>query len=300
MSEEQVLEALKLEARFKEREHTDRERGMVRNALETFVYSMRAALDGKHKEHLDSSDVGSTCENIENWLCDEGAEATAQQLQTKLDEERVAMEKKYEIFFEERHLAEKKRMQLEKEEEEKLAKMAAEEAANGEHDDHDNRVLKFADRYALADKNKAEGTELFKGGNYQPAAQRYIKSLGHLSKLVHVESLMSQEDHTQAKNLKITCYNNLAMVFLKLQMWTKTIDNANRVVELDESNCKALFRRAQARVQLKDLEEAIEDLTKCLALEPADAGVLKLKAQAEKEVKVREEKAKKMYSKMFG
>jgi len=300
MSEECVVEAIALEAQFKEREQTEREKGTARNALETFVYSMRAALEDKHKEHLDSADVGGTCERIENWLWDEGAVASAQQLVDKLEEESVAMKTKYEMFFEERHLAEKKRVQLEKEEEEKLAKMAEEEAANGEKDDHDNRILKFADRYALADKNKAEGTELFKGGNYQPAAQRYIKSLGHLSKLVHVESLMSEEDHAQAKNLKITCYNNLAMVFLKLQMWAKAIDNANRVVELDDQNCKALFRRAQARVQLKEMEEAIVDLDMCLALEPDDAGVVKLKAQAEKEVKVREEKAKKMYSKMFG
>jgi len=38
----------------------------------------------------------------------------------KLEEESVAMKTKYEMFFEERHLAEKKRVQLEKEEEEKV------------------------------------------------------------------------------------------------------------------------------------------------------------------------------------
>jgi hypothetical protein len=32
--------------------------------------------------------------------------------------------------------------------------MAEEEAMHADKDDHDNRVLKFADRYALADKNK--------------------------------------------------------------------------------------------------------------------------------------------------
>ena len=42
------------------------------------------------------------------------------------------------------------------EEEEALTRAAAEEAASGEKDDHDNRVLKFSDRYALAEKNKVE------------------------------------------------------------------------------------------------------------------------------------------------
>ena len=34
--------------------------------------------------------------------------------------------------------------------------MAEEEAMHADKDDHDNRVLKFADRYALADKNKVQ------------------------------------------------------------------------------------------------------------------------------------------------
>ena len=42
------------------------------------------------------------------------------QLVDKLEEESVAMKTKYEMFFEERHLAEKKRVQLEKEEEERV------------------------------------------------------------------------------------------------------------------------------------------------------------------------------------
>lgn len=36
-----------------------------------------------------------------------------------------------------------------------------------------------ADRMRLVVKNKEEGTELFKGGNYRPAAARYHKALSH-------------------------------------------------------------------------------------------------------------------------
>ena len=35
------------------------------------------------------------------------------------------------------------------------------------------------DRMRLVVKNKEEGTELFKGGNYRPAAARYHKALSH-------------------------------------------------------------------------------------------------------------------------
>lgn len=36
-----------------------------------------------------------------------------------------------------------------------------------------------ADRMRLVVKNKEEGTELFKGGNFRPAAARYHKALTH-------------------------------------------------------------------------------------------------------------------------
>ncbi len=36
----------------------------------------------------------------------------------------------------------------------------------------------------MAEKNKNEGNELFKDGNNKFAAERYIKALGHLAKLV--------------------------------------------------------------------------------------------------------------------
>ena len=48
-------------------------------------------------------------------------------------------------------------------------------AANGDDEDHDTRKLKYPDRLRLVVKNKDEGTELFQGQNYRPAAARYNK-----------------------------------------------------------------------------------------------------------------------------
>jgi tetratricopeptide (TPR) repeat protein len=130
------------------------------------------------------------------------------------------------------------------------------EAALTEKEDHDNRALKFADRFPMADKNKNEGTELFKGGNFKPAAERYIKALGHLAKLVHVEQMMKEEEHAQARALKVSCHNNLAMCFLKLELWGKAAENASKVLELEADNSKAMFRRAQACLPIPALASA--------------------------------------------
>ena len=68
MGEEELREARALEGRFVEVEQAERERGAASNALETFVYAMRAALTGRHKEHLDAAHVTAACDAIEvSW-----------------------------------------------------------------------------------------------------------------------------------------------------------------------------------------------------------------------------------------
>jgi molecular chaperone DnaK (HSP70) len=68
MGEEELREARALEGRFVEVEQAERERGAASNALETFVYAMRGALTGRHKEHLDAAHVTAACDAIEvSW-----------------------------------------------------------------------------------------------------------------------------------------------------------------------------------------------------------------------------------------
>jgi hypothetical protein len=43
----------------------------------------------------------------------------------------------------------------------------------GEDEDHDNRKLKFEDRFRMAENNRKEGDELFEHGNFAHAAERY-------------------------------------------------------------------------------------------------------------------------------
>merc|ERR1711916_398450 len=63
--------------------------------------------------------------------------------------------------------------------------------------DRDTRKLKFADRFRLVEKNKAEGTELFKDGNIHHAAKRYKDALGHASKLREYD--LGPEDASKTK-----------------------------------------------------------------------------------------------------
>ena len=109
---------------------------------------------------------------------------------------------------------------------------------------------KKAKAIALEFKNK--GNEAMKRGLYKTANKHYG------------EALESQRDN-------LACYNNRALVRLKLEMWQEAIDDSTRVIEYCEvfdegfhkqpDACyKAFMRRAQAHRGRRDFEEAYLDI----------------------------------------
>lgn len=111
-------------------------------------------------------------------------------------------------------------------------KAAAEAALAGPADDHDSRKLKKADRMKHVTKNKAEGTDLFKGGNYLHAQNRYVKALVHCGKFM---SDLTPEDEQEVKTLKESLHLNLAMCYLKLEEWKKAKASCDSALEFNET-----------------------------------------------------------------
>jgi peptidyl-prolyl isomerase D len=68
----------------------------------------------------------------------------------------------------------------------------------------------------------------------------------------------------------------------------------------DADKAKAHYRRALARVAMKDEDEALEDLTEAAKLAPGDAGVMKEMAAVKKSVADRARKEKAALKKFFG
>jgi tetratricopeptide (TPR) repeat protein len=64
----------------------------------------------------------------------------------------------------------------------------------------------------MASKNKDEGNEVFKAGNLQEAAARYMKALGHIQKAFD----MSSEDKVEADKVSLSCFLNLSQCYIKL------------------------------------------------------------------------------------
>ncbi|EOY05089.1 FKBP-type peptidyl-prolyl cis-trans isomerase family protein isoform 2 [Theobroma cacao] len=138
------------------------------------------------------------------------------------------------------------------------------------------------EKIEAAGKKKEEGNALYKAGKYERASKRYEKAV----KFIEYDSSFSDEEKQQTKLLKITCNLNNAACKLKLKDYKEAEKLCTKVLELDNKNVKALYRRAQAYIQIVDLDLAEVDIKKALEIDPDNRDV-KLEYRVLKE-KIRE------------
>lgn len=151
------------------------------------------------------------------------------------------------------------------------------------------------EKIEAAGKKKEEGNVLFKAGKYAKASKRYEKAV----KFIEYDSSFSEEEKKLAKALKVACNLNNAACKLKLKDYKQAEKLCTKVLELESRNVKALYRRAQAYIQLADLDLAEFDIKKALEIDPDNRDV-KLEHKALKEkMKEYNKKEAKFYGNMF-
>ncbi|XP_024024201.1 peptidyl-prolyl cis-trans isomerase FKBP62 isoform X2 [Morus notabilis] len=151
------------------------------------------------------------------------------------------------------------------------------------------------EKVEAAGKKKEEGNALFKAGKYLRASKRYEKAV----KYIEYDTNFREEEKKQAKALKVACNLNNAACKLKLKDYKEAEKLCTKVLEAESRNVKALYRRAQAYIQLADLDLAEFDIKKALEIDPNNMNV-KLEYKTLKE-KMREynKKDAKFYGNMF-
>jgi len=273
-------------------------RASVRNELEAFVLEARGLTSRKHGDKIDGSKLSPLLDSAEDWIySDEGEAADVDGLTAKLSALQAEVAEVTAAYLQ--AVAEDKAA-----EESKLeaasAQAAAERAAAGEDEDHDTRKLKFPDRLRLVTKNKEEGTELFQGGNFRPAAARYNKALTHAAKFVD----LSPDQRKEVDAVKLSLNLNIAQCWLKITDAENHLDQAIRAcgdaLDIDADSVKALFRRATAREAKGLYDEAKTDLKRAAELAPDDKAIPKLLTRVDAQIARQKAKEKKMYGKMFG
>ncbi|KAJ9176632.1 hypothetical protein P3X46_011921 [Hevea brasiliensis] len=120
------------------------------------------------------------------------------------------------------------------------------------------------EKIEAAGKKKEEGNVLFKAGKYAKASKRYEKAV----KYIEYDSSFGEEEKKQAKALKVASNLNNAACKLKLKDYKQAEKLCTKVLEMESRNVKALYRRAQAYIQLADLDVAEFDVKKALEIDP--------------------------------
>ncbi|PSS09626.1 Peptidyl-prolyl cis-trans isomerase [Actinidia chinensis var. chinensis] len=151
------------------------------------------------------------------------------------------------------------------------------------------------EKIEAAGKKKEEGNALYKAGKYAKASKRYEKA----AKYIEYDSSFSEEEKKQAKALKLSCNLNDAACKLKLKEYKQAEKLCTKVLELESKNVKALYRRAQAYINMGDLDLAEFDIKKALEIDPDNRDV-KLEYKTLKgKMKEYNKREAKIYGNMF-
>nr|AFK35673.1 unknown [Medicago truncatula] len=161
--------------------------------------------------------------------------------------------------------------------------------------DKESWDMTTGEKVEAAGKKKEEGNALFKTGKYAKASKRYEKAV----KFIEYDTSYTDEQKKSAKALKIACNLNDAACKLKLKDYKQAEKLCTKVLEFESTNVKALYRRAQAYIQLADFDLAEFDIKKALEIDPNNRDVkLEYKTLKEK-VKEINKKDAKFYGNMF-
>ncbi|XP_041810595.1 mitochondrial import receptor subunit TOM34 [Chelmon rostratus] len=153
---------------------------------------------------------------------------------------------------------------------EKLAQKTPANAAQPNPTPQQNGTPTQTSKPAPSDKDKKkgqvlkeEGNALVKKGEHKKAIEKYSQSLKH-------------------NPTEVTTYTNRALCFLSVKQYADAVRDCDEALMIDSSNVKALYRRAQAHKELKDIKACVDDLNNLLKVEPKNTAALKLLQEVQK------------------
>uniref|UniRef100_A0A672YPT1 peptidylprolyl isomerase n=1 Tax=Sphaeramia orbicularis TaxID=375764 RepID=A0A672YPT1_9TELE len=147
----------------------------------------------------------------------------------------------------------------------------------------------------LAPGIKHKGNQYFKAERYQQAAIQYQRIISWLE----MECGSGVEQQKRIQEFLVTAHLNLAMCFLRLKEFSQVVENCNKVIEIDESNEKALYRRGEARLLRNEFSLALADFQQVLQVSPLNRAARAQISICQSKIKEHDEQDKKIYANMF-
>ncbi|XP_034692937.1 70 kDa peptidyl-prolyl isomerase-like [Vitis riparia] len=125
------------------------------------------------------------------------------------------------------------------------------------------------EKLEACERKKHDGNMLFKAGKFWHASKKYEKA----EKYIEFDHSFTDEEKVQANALRISCNLNNAACKLKLGEYLEASKQCTKVLELDPSNIKALYRRSQSYLRISELEKAEADIRRALTIDPSNRDV---------------------------
>jgi peptidyl-prolyl isomerase D len=158
----------------------------------------------------------------------------------------------------------------------------------------------------IATTLKDLGNRAFKAGYLNLGLDKYQKGLRYLNEYPEPSDSDPPDLGPKLRTVRFTLHSNSALLAVKLKHYDEAqkyagfaLDVAKLGVIPDADMAKAYYRRAMARVGMKDEEDALADLTEASKLAPGDAGIAKEMAAVKKTVSDRAKKEKAALKKFF-
>lgn len=130
---------------------------------------------------------------------------------------------------------------------------------------------------------KDSGNLFYNSHNHRRASRKYQKAVLYLDFLMtkiqdcdmpKIEGPVTPEEiSTQMLNVRMTCLLNQAACLLKMMRHREAVKFCDEVLRCEPENVKALFRRGQAQLALKNYEQAVSDLTRATRRSPQERSV---------------------------
>ena len=149
---------------------------------------------------------------------------------------------------------------------------------------------------------KEFGNKAFKTGNLSLGLEKYQKGIRYLNEDPSLDG-EPPETKKELDGLRFILNSNSALLANKQKSHDEALRFATSALDVpgitDAEKAKALFRRGQAEIGLKDEDAALKDLEEANKLVAGDAAVVKELAAVKKTAADRAKKEKALYSKAF-
>ncbi|KAF7664340.1 hypothetical protein LDENG_00180190 [Lucifuga dentata] len=142
---------------------------------------------------------------------------------------------------------------------------------------------------------KLKGNQYVKAGWYNQAVIQYQRIVSWLE----MECGTGMEQQKRIQDFLLTSHLNLALCFLRLKEFSQVVENCNKVIELDENNEKALYRRGEARLLRNEFSLAMADFQKVLQVNSSNRAARAQISICQSKIREHHEQDKRTYANMF-